>query len=41
MSRLPGYPFYQGINFFVQMHLDGAGIEDCDHWHDDAGKREG
>eukprot|EP00903_Cladosiphon_okamuranus_P013777 g12823.t1 len=28
---------YKGIDFFVQMHLDGAGIEDCDHWHDDAG----
>lgn len=28
---------YQGINFFVQMHLDGAGVKDCDHWHDDAG----
>ncbi|CAM9656131.1 unnamed protein product [Scytosiphon promiscuus] len=28
---------YKGINFFVQMHLDGAGIKDCDHWHDDAG----
>lgn len=19
------------------MHLDGAGMKDCDHWHDDAG----
>ncbi|CBJ34261.1 hypothetical protein Esi_1792_0001 [Ectocarpus siliculosus] len=19
------------------MHLDGAGVSDCDHWHDDAG----
>ncbi|CAM9701035.1 unnamed protein product, partial [Laminaria digitata] len=19
------------------MHLDGAGVKDCDHWHDDAG----
>ncbi|CAM9678592.1 unnamed protein product [Ectocarpus sp. 12 AP-2014] len=28
---------YKGINFFVQMHLDGAGVKDCDHWHDDAG----
>eukprot|EP00904_Undaria_pinnatifida_P008379 jgi/Undpi1/4671/HiC_scaffold_18.g08025.m1 len=28
---------YKGINFFVQMHLDGAGVTDCDHWHDDAG----
>lgn len=27
----------QGIDFFVQMHLDGAGVKDCDHWHDDAG----
>ncbi len=30
----------QGINFFVQMHLDGAGVTDCDHWHDDAGERQ-
>ena len=29
----------QGIEYFVQMHLDGAGREECDHWHDDAGKR--
>lgn len=29
----------QGIEYFVQMHLDGAGVKDCDHWHDDAGKR--
>lgn len=28
---------YKGIDFFVQMHLDGAGVKDCDHWHDDAG----
>lgn len=28
---------FKGIEFFVQMHLDGAGIKDCDHWHDDAG----
>lgn len=21
----------------MQLHLDGAGIKDCDHWHDDAG----
>ncbi|CAN0499658.1 unnamed protein product, partial [Ectocarpus sp. 8 AP-2014] len=28
---------YKGISFFVQMHLDGAGVSDCDHWHDDAG----
>ncbi|CAM9495225.1 unnamed protein product [Ectocarpus sp. 8 AP-2014] len=28
---------YKGINFFVQMHLNGAGVSDCDHWHDDAG----
>ncbi|CAM9369255.1 unnamed protein product [Laminaria digitata] len=28
---------YKGIEFFVQMHLDGAGTKDCDHWHDDAG----
>eukprot|EP00903_Cladosiphon_okamuranus_P019382 g17822.t1 len=28
---------YKGINFFVQMHLDGAGVKDCDHWHDGAG----
>ncbi|CAM9656056.1 unnamed protein product [Scytosiphon promiscuus] len=28
---------YKGIQFFVQMHLDGAGVQDCDHWHDDAG----
>ncbi|CAN0120597.1 unnamed protein product [Pylaiella littoralis] len=28
---------YKGIEFFVQMHLDGAGVADCDHWHDDAG----
>ncbi|CAN0087203.1 unnamed protein product, partial [Scytosiphon promiscuus] len=28
---------YKGIQYFVQMHLDGAGVEDCDHWHDDAG----
>ncbi|CAM9705683.1 unnamed protein product, partial [Hapterophycus canaliculatus] len=28
---------YKGIQFFVQMHLDGAGVADCDHWHDDAG----
>lgn len=27
----------QGIDYFVQLHLDGAGIKDCDHWHDDAG----
>lgn len=27
----------QGADFFVQMHLDGAGVKDCDHWHDDAG----
>ncbi|CAN0081632.1 unnamed protein product, partial [Ectocarpus sp. 13 AM-2016] len=27
----------QGIEFFVQMHLDGAAVKDCDHWHDDAG----
>lgn len=30
----------QGIHYFVQMHLDGAGVKDCDHWHDDAGKLE-
>ncbi|CAN0178363.1 unnamed protein product [Pylaiella littoralis] len=28
---------YKGIDYFVQMHLDGAGVPDCDHWHDDAG----
>ncbi|CAM9580371.1 unnamed protein product [Ectocarpus fasciculatus] len=28
---------YKGIELFVQMHLDGAGVKDCDHWHDDAG----
>lgn len=28
---------YKGIDYFVQLHLDGAGIKDCDHWHDDAG----
>ncbi|CAM9764660.1 unnamed protein product, partial [Ectocarpus sp. 4 AP-2014] len=28
---------YKGIDYFVQMHLDGAGVKDCDHWHDDAG----
>ena len=28
----------QGIHFFVQLHLDGAGVKECDHWHDDAGK---
>ncbi|CAN0073283.1 unnamed protein product [Ascophyllum nodosum] len=28
---------YKGIEYFVQMHLDGAGREECDHWHDDAG----
>ncbi|CAM9236405.1 unnamed protein product [Ectocarpus sp. 4 AP-2014] len=28
---------YKGIEFFVQMHLDGAAVKDCDHWHDDAG----
>lgn len=27
----------QGIDFYVQMHLDGAGMKECDHWHDDAG----
>ncbi|CAB1119544.1 TYR [Ectocarpus sp. CCAP 1310/34] len=28
---------YKGIDYFVQLHLDGAGVKDCDHWHDDAG----
>ncbi|CAM9600123.1 unnamed protein product [Ascophyllum nodosum] len=28
---------YRGIEYFVQMHLDGAGVKECDHWHDDAG----
>ncbi|CAM9333791.1 unnamed protein product, partial [Ascophyllum nodosum] len=28
---------YLGIEFFVQMHLDGAGVIECDHWHDDSG----
>lgn len=45
MSLVPGSPFChcphktQGIDYFVQMHLDGAGVKDCDHWHDDAGER--
>eukprot|EP00904_Undaria_pinnatifida_P008202 jgi/Undpi1/4511/HiC_scaffold_18.g07865.m1 len=28
---------FKSIHYFVQMHLEGAGITDCDHWHDDAG----
>eukprot|EP00904_Undaria_pinnatifida_P008207 jgi/Undpi1/4516/HiC_scaffold_18.g07870.m1 len=28
---------YKGIHYFVQLHLDGAGVKECDHWHDDAG----
>lgn len=32
--------FFQGIGYFVGMHLEGAGVTDCDHWHDDAGKPE-
>eukprot|EP00752_Nemacystus_decipiens_P017229 g15434.t1 len=28
---------YKGIGFFVEMHLEGAGVTDCDHWHEDAG----
>lgn len=28
---------FKGIDYFVQMHLDGAGTKECDHWHDDAG----
>ncbi|CAM9679410.1 unnamed protein product [Phaeothamnion confervicola] len=44
LYRLPTFegvalygPEYKGIDFFVQIHLDGAGVLDCDHWHDDAG----
>lgn len=27
----------QGIDFFISMHLDGSGVNNCDHWHDNAG----
>ncbi|CAM9726420.1 unnamed protein product, partial [Phaeothamnion confervicola] len=30
-------PEYRSIEYFVQVHLNGAGVTDCDHWHDDAG----
>jgi len=28
---------YRGMDFFLKQHLLGAGLTDCDHWHDDAG----
>ncbi|CAN0036882.1 unnamed protein product, partial [Choristocarpus tenellus] len=34
-------PLYKGIDFFIQMHLNGAGTVECDHWHDDAGEQTG
>jgi len=28
---------YRSIEHFVSIHILGAGLKDCDHWHDDAG----
>jgi hypothetical protein len=30
---------YHDIAWFVRKHLYGAADRECDHWHDDAGKR--
>ncbi|CAM9612036.1 unnamed protein product, partial [Choristocarpus tenellus] len=35
-QKVYGYE-YKGMDFFTEIHLEGAGQPECDHWHDDAG----